>query len=71
MKAKMIEFPDQLKARKIPATYVQAWVDDRLWIPVSLDLIRRKIKIKEFLELCVKLYIMKYLPETARKLDLK
>ncbi len=66
-----LDFPEQPKPKSLPETYVQAWVPDRYWIPVSQDLLKRKIKIKEFLELCVKLYIMKYLPDTAKKLGLK
>jgi hypothetical protein len=66
-----IDFPARAKQKGKENTYVQAWVEDKYWVPVASDLARKKIKIREFIELCVKLYIIKYLPQTAAKLGLK
>ena len=67
----IIDFPKTPKAKHDDETYVQAWVENKYWVPVAQDLARKKIKIREFVELCVKLYIIKYLPQTAAKLGLK
>ncbi len=67
----LIDFPAQPKPKTTDSTYVQAWVGNAYWLPVANDLAKKKIKIKEFIELCVKLYIIKYLPQTAAKLGLK
>lgn len=67
----IIDFPKETKQQKDSETYVQAWVENKYWLPVAQDLSRKKIKIRQFVELCVKLYIIKYLPQTAAKLGLR